>query len=136
MIGFNTMEKKTLDINPLLVEAANSTRRMLMNRRYFVRDVLLIDENVMDVVAIKEGLIISEKWRIRLIIPPAHGGLGTIPVQAFFREQRRVHDVKGFMISLGPISIQAKRLIEKENIPVFPQSWLKENSDFGSLEEN
>jgi hypothetical protein len=129
------MEKKDKKIDPKLINAADSARCMLMDRGYFVRNVLLIEENIIDVIALREGLVNSEKIRVRLIVPNRQGGLGTIPIKTFFREQSMVHDVKGFLISLGPISLQAKRLVEKENLNVLTEEWLKGNSNFDKNRE-
>jgi len=121
------MKEKELKIVPELVDSANDLRQILMKRGYFVRGLYLVDENTVDVVAIRETITNSERWRIRLIIPPAYGGLTTTQVRTFFHDQSKIHDLDGFIISLGSISNQAKQLIEKRGFPVFSKSWFTEN---------
>ena len=109
---------------------------MFMLKGYFVRDIFSVDKDTVDVIAIREGLMNSERWRIRLIIPSQYGGLSTIQIRDFFRDQAKVHDLRGLMISIGPISAQGASLIRKRNLNVRDMKWLEANSDFvGSAEK-
>lgn len=119
-----------MKISPVLRSATNAVRKMLMHRGYFVRDIFAVDKDKVDMVAIREGLMNSERWRIRLILPHEYGGLGTIQTREFFREQARVHNLKGMIISLGPVSYQAAKVIEKHGFNVCGLEWLESNTDF------
>ena len=117
-------------INPILQEATNVVRNMLMLKGFFVRDIFSMEKDIVDIIAIREGLLNSERWRIRIIEPSSYGGLSTIQIKEFFRDQAMVHDLKGMIISLGPISSQAAKLIEKRRLNVYGLDWLKTNTGF------
>ncbi|MBU1023423.1 hypothetical protein KKB99_03950 [bacterium] len=120
---------------PLLVNAVNSTRKMLMHRGYYIKEVITASDFEIDLIAIREGLIHSDRLRMRLVLHDAKSGLGLESVKRFFQEQARVFGIEGILISLTPISKQAKKMIEKYGLNVFGPDWLKENSDFDPNEK-
>jgi hypothetical protein len=117
---------KELDLK--LAKAVDESRKLLMNLGYFVRDVLAVDENTVDVFALKESLLESEKIRIRIVNPT--GGVLTIQtVKNFFAEQARVFDVKGMLVSLNTIPKQTEKFISERELPVFGPNWLEKWTD-------
>lgn len=113
---------KELDLK--LTGAVDESRKLLMNLGYFVRDVLAVDENTVDIFAMKESLLESEKIRIRIV--SQSGGVLTIQtVKNFFSEQARVFDVKGMLISLNTIPKQTEKYISERELPVFGPNWLE-----------
>ena len=123
-------KKQPKELDEKLVNAVNASRNMLMHKGYFVRDAINVDENTVDLIAVREGLIHSERMRMRLMQPSGGGGLGLPPIRVFFKEQARVFGLKGILVSLGSISKQARRYIDKHGLNVFDEKWLSEKSDF------
>lgn len=115
---------------PLLVNAVDSTRKMLMHRGYYVQKVIAASDFEMDLIAIREGLLHSDRLRMRVIYQDSKSGLGLEAVRRFFQEQARVFGIEGILISLTPISKQAKKMINKYGLNVFGPEWLIKNSDF------
>ena len=119
---------------PLLVNAVDSARKMLMDRSYYVKEVITASDFEIDLIAIREGLIHSERLRLRLVLQDSKSGLGLEAVKRFFQGQARVFGIKGILISLTPISKQAKKMVDKYDLYVFGPDWLIENSDFNPNE--
>ena len=123
-------KREPKDIDPLLISGVNSVRKMLMNKGYFVKDVLEIDESTVDIIAIKESLMNSERLRVRLVVTEKQSGLSIPAIRQFYSEQARIFGLKGLLISLSPISMQAQKYIERNQLDVKDINWLKKNADY------
>ncbi len=105
-------------------------RKMLMNRGYFIRDVISASENEIDIIAIREGLLHSEKMLMRIVLPEGKGGLGINTVKKFFSSQAKVFNLKCVLVSLSFVSKQTLRYIRHREYIVYDMEWLKSNTDF------
>jgi hypothetical protein len=119
------------ELDSKLTAAVDESRKLLMNLGYYVRDVLAVDEYTIDIFALRESLLESEKIRIR-IVKSSGGGLTTQTVRIFFAEQARVFDVKGILISLDSIPKQTQKFISERELPVFGSNWLEKWTDYAS----
>jgi hypothetical protein len=119
---------KEKDPDPLLVEGVNVVREMLMNRGYFVKDVFQVSEEIIDLIALREGLLHSDRLRVRLILPVSKGGLSIPAVRQFFADQAKVFNLEGLIISMGPIPLQTQQFIAKRNLNVRDLEWFKDNA--------
>ena len=117
------------ELDSKLAKAVDESRILLMNLGYFVRDVLAVDESTIDVFAMKESLLESERIRIRIVSSSSDSPLTIQTVKNFFAEQARVFDVKGMLISLNTIPKQTEKYIIERELPVFGPNWLKKWTD-------
>ena len=97
-----------------------------------MKDIIAVDDRVVDIFAIRESLLESKKLRVRIINQDGGGGLSISYVRSFFSQQARVFDLDGVLISLEPISMQAKKYIDRKNLKVFGPEWLEKQTDYQS----
>lgn len=113
-----------------LVRGVDSARKLLMHRGYFVRDVITVSDSEIDIVAIREGLLDSERMLMRIVLPDKKGGLDSTTAKRFFSSQEKVFNLNCVLISLSHISRQTLRFIKRREYSVYGEKWLKENTDF------
>ena len=123
-------KKQPKEHNPVLKSGVDAVRKMLMDRGYFIRNVISVSESEIDIVAIREGLLHSEKMLIRIVQPDQKGGLGTNTIKRFFSSQEKVFNLKCVLVSLSFVSRQVLRYIRRHEYTVFDLKWLKSNTDF------
>ena len=122
--------KEPIEHNQLLLHGVDAMRKMLMNRGYFVREVISVSDDEVDILAIREGLLDSERMLMRIVLPDVKGGLGVNIVKRFFNGQKKVFNLKCVLVSLSFITSQAKKYIRKSEYSVYDLKWLEENTDF------
>ena len=123
-------KKQPKEHDPVIKSGVDAARKMLMNRGYYIRDIISVSENEVDLIAIREGLLNSEKMIMRIVLPEKEGGLGINTVRNFFARQARVFDVKCVLVSLAYISKQTQRYVRKRDYAVYDKGWLMSNTDF------
>jgi hypothetical protein len=123
-------KKQPKEHDPVIQSGVDAARKMLMNRGYYIRDIISASDNEVDLIAIREGLLNSEKMIMRIVLPEKEGGLGINTVRNFFARQARVFGVTCILVSLAYISKQTLRYARQRDYAVYDKEWLKANTDF------
>ncbi len=123
-------KKQPKEHDPVIKSGVDAARKMLMNRGYYIRDIISASDNEVDLIAIREGLLNSEKMIMRIVLPEKEGGLGINTVRNFFARQARVFGVKCILVSLAYISKQTLRYVRQRDYAVYGKEWLIANTDF------